>query len=369
MSQHEYHAKRQRRPSGGNVGLRLGVIIALAIAVGAVMLGVWSNVPKSGQGGERNRQAGADPNQPAAAAAPVEDAATGLAVIDDLGAISAGLPLDPNDLPEPPPWPREADLPILKRYDIDWQRGARLLSDVRDNMPPAPEEKPWEDRYQFDEPALYYLVRAVAKLPREAFRPDPPEDEVSFEQLMSMPESFRGTPVTISGFVGGVAKWEVPRPELTGFTHFYKAELYARRAGNLAETYTVFVFDNPGAVAKGAKVRTRAYFYRLRKFESEDYDPVSERGQVYVYSCPILVARFLDVAEPEPAAPGSTAGDVMLVLTLVGALALAGVVLIAVRRWTARTTELPKGRPTEELSDEQIAERIEYLKRIEQERD
>jgi len=375
-----------RRRLGRNVAPRLALILVLLALVlgGMVLLFVMARHLETGQPGQPAPSATENPEPPVgtpaatpesvpAGSEPAESAPAG-----EAAPASAANPESPvteppaggeaaqaPKYPPPLPWPSNADLPILKRYDIDWKHGETLLQDVRDHAPPPDTSTPWKDVYEFDEAALYWLIRTVAKLPRAAFKPGPPADDVDYDELLSMPQSFRGVPVTVSGQVGGSAKWEVPRPALAGFDHFYKVELYKRTAGNLANVCTVFVFDNPGPLLPGTTVRAKGYFYRIRDYETNHYNPDLGENVAYRYSCPIVVARYLEEVEPAKVATRDARADVLLVTTVAAFIALAAMAFFFLRRHIARRDTYGVVRPLEELTPDELRERLRFLEEAE----
>jgi len=372
-----------QRRHGKNVAPRLVLILALLALVlgGMVLLFVMARHLDTGQvetappptaDVQPSQEAPAAPPdvQPATSEPPAAEkpAAAGLATeeapapepLADTGEAS-----DAQGYPPPLPWPSDADLPILKRYEIDWKHGETLLQDVRDHAPVPDTSNPWKDIYEFDEAALYWLIRTVAKLPREAFKPGPPEDEVDYDQLLSMPQSFRGVPVTLSGEVGGAAKWEVPRPKLAGFDRFYKVELYEPTKDALANVCTVFVFDNPGPLLPGTTVRAKGYFYRIRDYETNHYNEELEENVAYRYSCPLFVARYLEIVEKSQAASRDTRSDFLLVTTAAGFIALAAITFFFLKRLIARRESLVAARQQEELTAEELRKRLRFLEEAE----
>ncbi len=245
--------------------------------------------------------------------------------------------------------------PVLVEPDIDLEKIDTLLKDVQDGT------------YTFDEPALYSLVKVCYALSRKAFQPDGPDEEVSFGQLLAMPGGFRGKAVTVSGRVGGVARWEAPHPEVTGVDHFWKIEMFRPARGNVAEVATLLVVENPGSLGQGDDIRAKAYFYKIRKYEKEHYDPDSGEGQVYIYNCPLLIGRHAKVVdaggETEVADPKVALFEVAIAAAMV---VLVAIVFFFVRRLIARRARFARTRETEELSEEEQARRIRYLEQQEQ---
>jgi len=381
--------RRHPRPRPGlNVAGRLSLVLALLVLVlgGMVLLFMvpemeteqtWLPAPSATADVQPSQEAPAaaaesqpDTGEPAEtppADEPGTEPSTTTEAPTPKTAADTGEAADAQGYPPPLPWPSDADLPILKRYEIDWKHGETLLQDVHDHAPVPEASDPWKDVYEFDEAALYWLIRTVARLPREAFKPGPPDDEVDYDQLLSMPQSFRGVPITVSGAVGGAAKWEVPRPALAGFDHFYKVELYERTAGNLANVCTVFVFDNPGPLLPGAAVRARGYFYRIRDYETNHYSEDLGENVAYRYSCPIVVARYLEV-EPAKATPRGMYTDFLLATTVAGFVALVAIAFFFLRRLIARRETYAATRPPDELTAEELQERLRFLEEAERSR-
>lgn len=380
-----------RRPPGGgkSVAGKLGLFGGLLAVVVGGMIGLYwvsqqvhQQAPTKSETGEKASQGeaakpvGQTPGDAAtvapdgAAAAPrdvgasgepepAEGTIPGATELKPLAEMVAENPSLNQDFPPPAPWPSDAELPILRRYDIDWEAGASRLMDVRDHAEIRDED------YELDEAALYYLMRTVTKLPREAFVPGAKDDEADYDALRSTPKQFRGVPVTVSGVVDSVAKWEVPRPKLTGFDHFWKVELYKPVEGNLVNNCTLFVFEDPGPSAVKSKVRTKGYFYRIRDYETNHYDEEAGANVAYRYSCPIVVTRSLEVI-PQPAIAGmSSQGQVLMVVIIAGIGTLMAMVYFFVRRMAGRRELYKTAGRQQELSDEERAERVRFLEDVE----
>lgn len=255
-------------------------------------------------------------------------------------------------------WPREADLPILKRYDIDWRKGNTLFEDVRDG------------NYEFegsvtDAAAFYWLLNVVAKLPREAFRPDLPGEETSFKRLLELPNSYRGVPVTIEGALASVNEAEFPRPDVAGREKFWIIDLYEpRKRGSEAEFHTLIVLDPPEPLKTTTTIRAKGYFFKIRSYDSPGTDEYGDEN-IYTYKCPVLIGRYVEEVEGG-ALVHDNQGDVLLLLTVVGFGALAAMVFFFLRRMQARQGVYRKAPGQgEDLADSEIGKRVAFLGDIE----
>lgn len=251
-------------------------------------------------------------------------------------------------------WPREADLPILKRYDIDWRKGNTLFEDVRDG------------NYEFegsvtDAAAFYWLLNVVAKLPRKAFRPDPPGEETSFKRLLELPNAYRGVPVTIEGALASVTEAEFPRSDVAGREKFWIIDLYEpRKRGSEAEFHTLIVLDPPGPLKTTTKIRAKGYFFKIRAYDSPGVDEYGDE-KVYTYQCPVLIGRYAEEVKGGTLVQDNQS-DMLLLLTVVGFGALAAMVFFFLRRTLTRQNGYRKApRQGEELTGGDIGKRVAFL--------
>lgn len=377
---------RGRRPSSGkNVGGRLALVgVLLVVVVGGMLLlsrlASWlpgepakepsptapaeSTAKTEAEGGQAPATP-AEPGEKAESAEPTAEEQTP-AQPEGQGEKSAPVAEGTESPPEEaetaeklPPWPRDADLPILKRYDIDWHKGETLLQDVRDKT------------YEFagsvsDAAAFYWLVRTAKKLPRQAFVPDPPTKETGYQQLVSMPGMFRGVAVSVSGVVSNVVEWGIPRPEVTGVKRFWIVEFFRATKGDLAEVMTLVLVDEPVGIDVGMTIRTKAYFYKIRTYEAEHYVPEVGENRAFRYESPLLVGRYA-VPVVSATAPRSSRGDLLLLFSLIGLLVLGAAVLFFIRRILSQR-DLYRIREQEELTDEEMGRRVDYLKDLENDR-
>ncbi|MDK1031863.1 MAG: hypothetical protein QGD94_07650 [Planctomycetia bacterium] len=168
------------------------------------------------------------------------------------------------------------ELPDFKRYpDIDFKKIEVLLADVADGT------------YSYDEPAFYWLVRDVSRLPADKMKPG--EDVVPYAQLMQTPRSWRGKQLTIEGIYVRVKPWIVP-VKAAGVKKLYTCFLQAGPGQNVPVA-TVICLENPlEYLHKGDRVAVRAYFYKVWQYQVNDR----------VFSSPLLIARRLEFVEAAP---------------------------------------------------------------------
>ena len=195
-------------------------------------------------------------------------------------------------------------LPVLKRYEIPWEKGEALLGDVKD------------ETFGYDEAAFYWMVSVVNKLPAERMKPD--EEGVAYMQLLSTPSSYRGKPVTIRGVYASVTPWDVPVLALQkDIPKLYTCYLKEHPAGEAEPFATVVTLEDPRLDFRPTDdVAVKGYFYKVRKYE--DQEGTVHRG-------PMLVAQRLehDVPGAQPAGkPFGTLGPYGPMLVIFGAILL-----------------------------------------------
>ncbi len=241
----------------------------------------------------------AEPEPPAAPAAPTDAAPE--APPETPSRPSPESPAEPL-VPEKPVSEMTRDevlqLPPFKRFEIDWEKGEELLSDVKDGT------------FDYDEAAFYWLVAQVNEIdiPPDLFDPD--EDLIPYVQLLSTPSAFRGKPVLVKGVYASVTPWRVPvialRKDVPRLYTAHLKEFPLRETSLLA---TVVVIEDPMLrFERGDIVQAVGYFYKVRKY-------MNERGDVL--SSPMLIAKRLEATTrpPEPDAKpseGIGAAGVML---------------------------------------------------------
>lgn len=174
------------------------------------------------------------------------------------------------------------ELPPFKRFEIEWEKGEKLLNDVKDGT------------YDYDESAFYWLVRQVSKIdmPEDMF--DPETDLVPYSQLLATPSAFRGKPVLVKGAYASVTPWRVPVIALRkDIPRLYTVSLKEFPLRETSLVATVVVIEDPmRKFRRGDVVQAVGYFYKIRKYQNEDGD---------VLSAPMLVAKRLEAtAKPVP---------------------------------------------------------------------
>jgi len=192
--------------------------------------------------------------------------------------------------PETPPGQKSMrlddikDLPLLKRYDVPFEKGEALLGDVADNT------------FGYDESAFWWMVRVVAQLPAKAFDSD--KVTTGFSQLLALPSSFRGKPVTIRGAYVTCAPFEPPvlaiRKDVPTLYECNIRELPLERQLPIA---TVIVTEDPmDRLRVWDTVTVRGYFYKVRRYKGSQGEGLA----------PMLVAQRLVPEGPAPRGPSST---------------------------------------------------------------
>ena len=147
------------------------------------------------------------------------------------------------------------DLPILKRYDLPLEKGEQLLADVKD------------ETFGYDESAFWWIVSLVANMPAEAF--EPKEVTAGFTQLLAMPSSYRGTPVTLRGMYMTASPFETPvlavRKDIPTLYECNIRELPIEEERPVA---TVICIEDPMEHLRvGDVVKVRGYFYKTRAYQ------------------------------------------------------------------------------------------------------
>ncbi len=213
------------------------------------------------------------------------------------------------------------DLPPLKRYELPLEKGEALLADVQDNT------------FGYDESAFWWLVHLVHTLPDKAF--DPGEVTSGFSQLLAMPSSYRGKPITIKGAYGSCSPFRTPilavRKDVPTLYECNIVELPLEERRPVA---TVIVLENPMQDLRVYDtVKVRGYFYKVRRYEKQ------AGGESLA---PMLVAKRLVPVGPGTGGekPSSTVDmgttNILLVLMIAAVLAL-GVVYVFLRYKTKAT--------------------------------
>lgn len=243
-----------------------------------------------------------------------------------------------------------AELPVLKKTEIDWQKAEAHLSDVKDGT------------YGIIESGSLWLLKLARDLPKELFAPDPQDEEVSYRNLMEGPVLYRGKPVTVSGTVGRVSDFKPVEMEgLAGVETMWVIEIFQPSKGQQSWVCTLLISEDPGDLKIGhSEVRMKGYFYKVRSYEVED-----QAEDIWIHQCPVVVGRYVEVvtkpaeATPAESLPGSRE-TMLIAATVVGLLVLMIIVLLFIRRFTARRGEFGT-RPQRELTPGELEERREFL--------
>jgi hypothetical protein len=212
--------------------------------------------------------------------------------------------------------PEELKLPIFNRLNVDLERGAALLSDVKDNT------------FGYDESAFYYLVQLALKNP-EALKPTGTEDPIRYDTLMAMPSSYRGQAVTIEGLYMSALPFSPPPIAVRkDIQKVYRVDLREMPDDGTERPYaTVIVLDDPMQYLHlQDPVRVKAYFYKVLQ-----YKYANGKGIGYA---PLLVAQRLEPMEG--AAAGSNPAVEANADRWMLALGIGAIVLLAGGYVTAR---------------------------------
>ncbi len=249
-----------------------------------------------------------------------------------------------------------ASLPDLVKTRIDLDKAEKYLSDVKDG------------EIGVIEAGSLWLLQQAAQLDRSLFEPDPPDQEVSFANLMEAPMLYRGKAVTVSGRVGSVSRFPIEMEKLPGVKMLWKIEVFKPTRGRLAYVCTLLVSEDPGKLKPHTDVRMKGYFYKLRKFE---FDQQTDEGtEVYEQICPLVVGRFVQVVDKKGVGPGAGSGlmdtkaSIMLLASLVAGILLMVILALFIRRFMARRQEYAV-RPQRELTEEELDQRRRFLEQAE----
>ena len=186
------------------------------------------------------------------------------------------------------------ELPILKRFELPLEKGEELLKDIKD------------ETFGYDEPAFYYLVDLVHKLPANLMKPD--KQMTPYKALLAMPSSYRGSPVTIRGlYLSASPFYPPPIAILKDIPMLYECSIRELPANEVRPLATVITLEDPMTyLHERDVVVVKGYFYKVRKYEWEKRrDSAVEKGASLA---PMLIARRL---EPETGEiePFSQAGE------------------------------------------------------------
>lgn len=271
-------------------------------------------------------------------------------------ALASGLPrlqeIDEQALKTPRQSPLL--LPALRQYKLDLSKGQLLLDDVRDGT------------MEFDEAPLYWVLNVCRKLPRAMFIPEDGEAEVPFARLWQAPDIYRGWPVTISGLVGNVEKWELPHPEIINMERVWLINIHKPiKPGQLfGDVCTLFVTDDPGNLKEGTAIRARGFFFKIRKYELEQRVD-RNTSQVWKYTCPVVVGKTVVIDVPPVAAVEKTSalGPIAVVALIVFLL----IVLFFIRKVVVARSRTPielVRKTYGELNEDERRQRLEFLEQV-----
>jgi len=232
------------------------------------------------------------------------------------------------------------ELPSFQKPELDLSRGEALLDDVRDNT------------FGVDEGAFYWLVEAVNKLPASRFASEPPEKQVTIGKLCEFPRTYRGRPVTLSLVVGKVEKFGLPLTHATGIKGLWVVEAYQTPFVGEAPVCEIILTEDPGQIEPRTPFLVRGYFYKVRS-----YDKLHADGDIWIHQSPLIVAKTIEISTPVTEISGKISG-----LTIVGVIALIVICFVFMRRILAARAAMPALQPKRELTADEIAARVEYLK-------
>jgi hypothetical protein len=239
-------------------------------------------------------------------------------------------------------------LPSFKNQDIDLSKGETLLDDVRDHT------------FGVDDAAFYWLVEAVNALPASRFAPEPPDKQVTIGKLCEFPRTYRGQPVTLSLMVGKVEKFGPSLKHAVGIKDLWVIEAYQTPFVGEAPVCEIILTENPGNVDPQTPFLVRGYFYKVRS-----YDKLHDDGDIWVHQSPLIIAKTIEVIPPATEINGSFTdafNGKNSSLALGGVIALVLVLFMLARRVMAVRARMPTIEAKHELTAEEIAERVEYLK-------
>ena len=206
------------------------------------------------------------------------------------------------------------ELPVFRRYEIPWEKGDALLTDVRD------------ETFGYDEAAFYWLVAQVNKLPPDLLKPD--KEFTAYRTLLALPSSYRGQPVTIRGAYMSVAPFRVPVLALQkDVPYLYECSIREYPLDEERPIATVVVIEDPTTYIKALdNVQVKGYFYKVRKYQ----------GTKSIGLAPMLIARRIELEEslPSPLVPAASPirSDQMFLGLMIVGIALLAVAFFALRQ-------------------------------------
>lgn len=220
-----------------------------------------------------------------------------------------------------------SELPVLKRYDIPWEKGEQMLGDVKDNT------------FGYDESAFYWLVDLVSKMPPELMKPD--AETQPYKALLALPSSFRGHPVTLSGVYMTVSPIRTPVLALRkDVPVLYEVNIREAPLEEVRPLATVIVIEDPMTYIKAFDtVKVKGYFYKIRAYQGE-------KGEGFA---PMLIGRRIELDEGSPMSlrMGGTAmsGEQILLAVMIGGIILMAVAFFFIRQRTKAKANATSGRP------------------------
>lgn len=166
------------------------------------------------------------------------------------------------------------ELPILKRYEMPTEKFEAYLGDVKDHT------------FGYDEPAFYAIMAFINKLPPKLLVPAADDEDTPYSQLLAMPSSYRGQPVTIRGAYMLVTPWHVPVAALgKDVPRLFTVTLRELPLEKPMPVATVMVMEDPMTyLTVEDEVRVKGYFYKIR-----DYEGTKGKGEA-----PMILARRLE---------------------------------------------------------------------------
>jgi hypothetical protein len=213
------------------------------------------------------------------------------------------------------------DLPPLTRYELPLEKGEALLGDVQDNT------------FGYDESAFWWLVHLVHKLPDEAFEPG--DVTAGFAQLLAMPSSYRGKPVTIKGAYGSCSPFRTPILAVRkDVPVLYECNIIELPLEERRPVATVIVLEDPMEDLRVYDtVKARGYFYKVRRYEKQG------GGESLA---PMLVAKRLvpvgrSAGSRKPSSTVDMGGSTVLLVFMIAAVLALGVVYVFLRYKTKAT--------------------------------
>jgi len=258
------------------------------------------------------------------------------------GRIPAEMPAEGEQPQEKPKGegPRELrlddirDLPILKRYDLPFEKGEALLGDVKD------------ETFGYDESAFWWVVSQVGHLPTETFEPH--AVTTGFSQLMALPSSFRGKLVTIRGMYLTCSPFETPILAIKkDIPNLYECNIRELPMNEARPVATIICLEDPmDYLYRGDIVKVRGFFYKVRAYQGSKGPGLA----------PMLITdRLVPENRRLPVAGGEeeggvgrgllAAGGTTCVVLMVAAILVLGGLYFYLRLKTKASPHAPRERP------------------------